>query len=348
MKILIYGNLWHGSMEQSYVRAFKSLGHQVFCFDPYPNQPTLHHSSTLTLRQKIKRKFNRTFLKSFLAENSNRRLVDMTESIHPDLIWVFKGIDLTPEWMEKLRSVNECPFFIYHPDHLFIPSAHEWSQNIVKSLSFFDCHLVYGKFLIPLLLQHGARRAEHIPCAYDPELFGPVPDDDEIHPEFECDIGFAGTWDPEREYWLSLLAQRFRVFIWGNEWENCRDPGVAACWKRKPVYGQDFARMCRMAKLSFNFVRTENNSSSHNMRTFEIPACGGLALTNRTEEQSAFFKEDREMVCFSTEQEMLDKSQWLLARPELIVAMKKNACRAGALHTYEQRATQILDILRDI
>jgi spore maturation protein CgeB len=264
------------------------------------------------------------------------------------LIWVFKGINLTPEWVKTLRLVNRCPFFIYHPDHPFIPSAREWSQNIVKAIPFFDCHLVFGKFLIPLLLQNGAPRAEHLPCAYDPELIGPVPPESEDHPEFECDIGFAGTWDPEREHWLSLLAQRFRVSIWGNEWENCRDSKVSACWKQRPLYGQDFAKMCRTTKLSFNFVRTENNSTSHNMRTFEIPACGGLAFTNRTEEQIAFFKEDKEIVCFGSESEMFEKAKTLLANPARIAEMKSDARVAGKAHTYQKRAAQVCDLVQQI
>ncbi len=348
MKILIHGNLWHGSMEQSYARAFKLLGCEVVFFDPNDGDMSVYSSSTLTLWQRAIRKLKRGPLHKPRVEMANRRFVSLARKTQPDMVWVFKGVDLTPRWVQRLRENVDGPVLVYDPDNPFIESARHWSRNVIACIPLYDCHLVYGKFLIPLLLQHKARRVEHIPCAYDPELFGPVPTGDETHPEFECDIAFVGTWDAEREHWLSLLAQRFRVSIWGNEWEHCQDPRVASCWKRKPVYGQDFARVCRTAKLSFNYVRTENNRSSHNMRTFEIPACGGLAFTNRTEEQTAFFKEDEEMVCFDSESELLSKASSLLENPDRIRVMKRQALAAGRAHTYQKRAATICDIAQDL
>ena len=41
------------------------------------------------------------------------------------------------------------------------------------------------------------------------------------------------------------------------------------------------------------------------MKTFEIPACGGFMLTNRTDEQLEFFAEDEGAAYYSTAAELL-------------------------------------------
>ncbi len=341
MRILIYGNFWEGSMELSYARAFQSLGWDVIRFDPHAGQRTVYASSTLNLGQRIRRKLDQLVLKSFLVEAANRRLLACARKTRPELIFVFKGVDLAPPPLQRLRQIVRAPLFVYHPDHPFIASAASWNRNILASLPLYDCHFCFGRFLLPILRARGAPRAEHLACAYDPELLGPVPENPGEDAKFSCDVAFAGTWDAEREEWLGHLAGDVRLLIYGNEWENCRNPAVRACWKGRPVYGRDFARLCRTAPLRFNFVRTANNHSSHNMRTFEIPGCGGLAFTNRTEEQVEYFREDREMVFFSTPGATREKARALMGQRETVRAMKRAAYAAARPHTYQARAAQI-------
>jgi spore maturation protein CgeB len=338
MKILIYGNIWNGSIEQSYARAFKTIGWEVECFDPCKDQALVHSSSNLSLWQRIKRKADRGFLKTMRVNSSNAEFVQLAESIKPQLILVVKGTELKAEYLSQLKKSTSCSVFVYHPDHPFISSAQEWNQNVLECFPIVDCHLVFGKFLIPIFKDHGARRVEYIPFGYDPELIS-----GQVSPrnEYDCEIAFAGTWDKEREHWLSLLVDHFDVRLWGNCWESCQNEKLLDRWNRKALYGAEFAQLCRQAKLSFNFVRTENNRSSHNMRTFEIPACGGLALVNQTEEQLAFFKENEEMIFFQSESDLITKVRSVLQNAERIPQLKANALKASKGHAYQSRAKAI-------
>lgn len=347
VKVLVYGNMWTGSLEASYARAFAKLGWVVSCFDPQAGRMALHSGgSSLTFLQRVQRKLDNGPLKPLQTTLTNHRFARQARLTRPDLIYVVKGAAVTPACLRKLRADCGCPVFVYHPDNPFITSAQGWNRHVLACLPLYDCHLTFGKFLIPEFARGGARRVEYLPFACDPELHGTADVVAKDDPPLACDVAFMGTWDSEREYWLSLLARRFRVSIWGNEWENCREPALSACWQRKAVYGRDFARICRLAPLSFNFVRTENNRSSHNMRTFEIPACGGLALTNQTEEQLSFFKQDEEILCFASEDDLLAKVGALLAAPERISVMKRNAQNAVQPHTYQKRAEQMIAFLQ--
>ena len=53
------------------------------------------------------------------------------------------------------------------------------------------------------------------------------------------------------------------------------------------------------------------------MRTFEIPACFGFALSTKTKEQQDFFKEGAEADYFSTPEELKQKIDFYL-KPNLI------------------------------
>jgi len=83
-------------------------------------------------------------------------------------------------------------------------------------------------------------------------------------------------------------------------------------------------------------------------RTFEVPACGGFMLAQRTAEQLRFFAEGREAAYFSNQAEMLDKIRFYLDHVDLrkkIAAAGLRRCRLGH-NTHQDRVAQILDFVR--
>jgi len=66
------------------------------------------------------------------------------------------------------------------------------------------------------------------------------------------------------------------------------------------------------------------NNSTHTTRSFEIPACGALLLSERTNEMKELFEEDKEAVYFSDKEELVQKVQLLLKEPE-----RRNAIAAS-------------------
>jgi spore maturation protein CgeB len=101
------------------------------------------------------------------------------------------------------------------------------------------------------------------------------------------------------------------------------------------------------AKIMFNLVR-RSNRDDHVMRTFEIPACGGFMLADRTEGQRAFLAEDREAVYFSTIDEMIEKIRYHLPRD----AERRRIAEAGhrritsGQNTYADRLKSIIEMVR--
>ena len=65
------------------------------------------------------------------------------------------------------------------------------------------------------------------------------------------------------------------------------------------------------SKINLNVLRTQNKGS-HNMRTFDIPACGGFMLHEYSDEVVDFFEPGKEMDTFKSAEECLDKIQYYL------------------------------------
>ena len=49
------------------------------------------------------------------------------------------------------------------------------------------------------------------------------------------------------------------------------------------------------------------NDDLHTSRTFEIPACGGFMLSERSKEHSDFFEENKEAIFFDSAEELFNK-----------------------------------------
>ena len=86
------------------------------------------------------------------------------------------------------------------------------------------------------------------------------------------------------------------------------------------------------------------------MRTFEVPACGGFLLTERSEEQSEFFDEGTEIECFSSLPELRQKIDYYLRnssdRIGIALAGYEEASKSAS--SFEARAKQMLLTYREL
>lgn len=84
------------------------------------------------------------------------------------------------------------------------------------------------------------------------------------------------------------------------------------------------------------------------LRTFEIPMAGGLEFAQRNEELCEYFDEDKEIVLWGEEEEMLDKARFYLDEKNTgrVSDMKRRArWRAESEHTWFLRFKNIFNLL---
>ena len=82
------------------------------------------------------------------------------------------------------------------------------------------------------------------------------------------------------------------------------------------------------------------------MRTFEIPAMGGLMLTNYSQEQDNFFKQNKECYMYKNKKDLLKKINYIFSNPKKAYKTRKNGFFKSNHYSYETRLKYLLSNLK--
>jgi spore maturation protein CgeB len=209
------------------------------------------------------------------------------------------------------------------------------------------------------LQRAGARRVLYLPNAFDPAIHFPAPVPAVESAALGGDVAFIGTFRPERADFLARLARTLAgvaLNVWGGGWGKMDRP---AYWTRRgrwaplrrrirgaELWGAAMGRAIQANRITLGLLHHANRDL-HTSRSFEIPACGGFMLAERTAEHQAFFAEDREAVYFGSFDELCDKARYYLAHEAERAAIAR-AGHARCLHSgyrYVDRARTLLKTL---
>ena len=157
------------------------------------------------------------------------------------------------------------------------------------------------------------------------------------------------TWEATRQYRLGCVEQtlEFNPLIVGDQgWRDLLPAGEM--WRhlsRLDYYG-DLPRFYPLSKINFNCT-SRQMIGAVNQRVFDVPACGGLVLTDYREQMEALFDLDREAVVYRTLEEIPGLIRELLEdepRREMIAGNARK--RILAEHTYGIRLARLLETMR--
>jgi hypothetical protein len=191
----------------------------------------------------------------------------------------------------------------------------------------------------------GARRAEAVFWAADPELFAPRPVAKEV------DVFFYGYGDKFRREWMrELVGEPSRGLpdvdfaLGGRDFRG--DTGRARLLGDVPF--NVFPSAISAARINLNITRRSHATvrASSTSRPFELAACGAAIVSNPVEGIATWFEPGRELVVAATAREATDAYRELLADPEAAEEMGARA-RERVLdeHTYAHRAGRVLELL---
>ncbi len=339
MKILITGEKRKNGLTNTLVRAFENLGCESVIF--------AEEGSYRQFFPRLKNKYtNRLFWRLFSLP-LQKEFLNVVREEKPDLILILKGWYFRPKtFLTIKKELPQTKLFCFNPDNPFntwhFGASNDW---MIKSIPLYDVYFIWGRFLIERIKEAGARRVEYLPFGYDSKLHYPVEVSEKEQKIYGSDIAFIGSWDEEREKWLSHLSD-YDLKIWGSAWKKANQ-NLQQKWQGKEAIEEEFSKVCNASKIVLNIIRKQN-IPAHNMRTFEVPACRGFLLSARTEEAKNFFGEDKETVYFSSPAEFKEKIDFYLKNDEL----RKKIANAGykklvdSDYSYADRARRILEIYK--
>ncbi|HLA09959.1 MAG TPA: glycosyltransferase [Pyrinomonadaceae bacterium] len=337
LKILFLGENWYGSCARACCFALRRQGHDVTDIDQQTVFPQL--------RRKASRAALRA-LRPMLSVEYNELILDTAHSFQPDLLLAFKGQFLAADTLRRLRA-DGIALYNYYPD----TSAFAHGSMLQHSLPEYDCTFFTKEFLAEdVIKQVPLRETVYLPHGYDPEIHKPVHLDQRDRSQYQCDVGVIATFTARKEQLLDELVSirpKINLRIWGNQWEKIGSRNLRPFICGAPLNGTSYAKAIRAFRINLaimsGIVKGASQGDETTTRTYEIPACGGFMLHERTTEALRLYEEGKEIACFSTVEELAEKIDHYLAHPnERAQIAAAGHARCVPAYSYDNRMAEIV------
>lgn len=338
MKLLLVGSNEVWSLEKHYSKYISEEGTEV----------NICPVQSIFLQYYQKSIINKVLYKAGLStieKKIERHLKDMISGWKPDVIWVFKGMEVTPgllQWAKEkgIKLVN------YNPDNPFIFSGSgSGNKNVINSLSLYDLHFSYDRGVLNRIEKEYGVPCKMLPFAYElnDKLYNECCKEKEV-----LKICFLGNPDKTRAAFIMELANAVAIDVYGNDWEKFVQHKNITVFP--PVYADDFWKTLRKYRAQLNLMRP-HNPDSHNMRSFEVPGVGAIGLFPRTPDHEQYLKEGKEVFLYRDIAECKKLANDILEMTEAEARMVREKARSRSVnsgYSYRDRALQSLSEIKKL
>jgi len=311
MKILVVGRDAKYNAEYFYLKAFKSLGHEVAFIDQYKG--LRYGTLNRYLQSRIK-------LFDFLKEHYpvNKQIKTYANAFQPDIILIFKGEFISKKTIKELSENFKTT--------LFWPDAYKFKPLLSGRLHYFDIIYTAANNL-EFYYKLGARRVVTVPWACDPDFHK------SLNLPFTYNVSFIGTAYLERRRIIRKLKLS-DIHVFGDYWFGFKN-------RHPAVYGEDYVKTINATKINLNLqAQVSVRADAPTMRTFEVAGCKGFQISDYMPSIMKYFPE---MVTFRDLKELKELiSYYLENEEERSEIVTKTQDRCYKYFTYNDSAKIIL------
>jgi len=315
MKIFFLGSLgadWMSGWQRC--QTLRELGHEIV---PFPQDDYLQRAS----HGRLDRWLTGQIWKEEEVDRFNLDFLRAVKMARPEIAWLEWPKLLRPETIQAARrQLPQCSFVCFQDDNPFggrDDEKNSW-RLFTEAIPEYDLHFVKRKSDVSEFSRRQARRVELFQHGFYAPIFQPECSGGSPR-EFQHDVSFIGTALDHRVGCVAGLMRTHQipVQVFGNKWSQ----RTLAYYRHRKnfhpaVTGRDYARVIARSRISLGFV-SSSNGDEYTMRTFEIPACGGFFLAERTAIHQELFAEGREAEFFSSTEECAEKIRFYLERESL-------------------------------
>ena len=333
-RILIVGSDEQWSLERVYIRHLQEKGIDTLHFP----------AQSIFYKYYYKSIINKLLFKTGLSDifkKISTELLQKAAQFKPDLIWMFKGMEIEPQTLKQLRDQG---YFLvnYNPDNPFhFSGTGSGNKNITASIGIYNLHFSYDRGIRDRIVKEYKVPCEILPFGFElsEELYK-----ESARQEESLKLCFLGNPDKERVQFIERLAERLPVDVYGNDWDKKTNHPNIKCFG--PVYQDGFWKTLYRYRVQLNLMRP-HNPASHNMRSFEIPGVGGIGLYPDTPDHRDYWKEKDIIFLYKSVDDCIEKANYLLNLSKEDALKIRNHARTHSIkegHSYAQRAQQVLNI----
>lgn len=320
-RILFLGNFVEGptGIVSCLARSLESLGHTVFRLDTVGNPPFLK---------------NPTGVSGGMGPiyPDLDALCTILDVFRPEVILTCAGgLVWEDDDVERLkdRGILTMGLTLSDPDT---------QPTIVDHVGRFDIHTTNATLALERYFERGITNTTFMPFGVDHQFAtrSVAP-----HPEYLADaicIGHA-TARPERHELMGLLADRFKVRVYGQGWEL---PGA------RPVGGDELLTASASGTFHINFPLTRKGFQNVKCGVFESVALGGIVCTEQFDELGSLFRYGEEVIGYTGGEHLATQLEELLSNPARLEQMRRRAYhRLASEHLYEHRMLALFQHARE-
>lgn len=284
----------------------------------------------------------------------NRAVLEAVDREGPNILWCDKVLSLHPATLRELRRRGVVTID-YLNDNPFGPRRDPGWRLFRKTIPEYDLHAVPRSSSVADFRQSGAREVMEIRFTYEPTVhFPPALPARWTDSQRERNVSFIGTpYDHRGDFLTRLWRAGVPVDISGScpHWRAALPREVFdATFRMGELKGDAYRDAIWRSRINLAFV-THSNRDEVAHKSFEITACGGFLLAERTPEHMACFHEGQEAVFFSDFDECRAKIERYLndepARAAIAAAGQRRAWSSGydndsVLRKLLERAAELL------
>lgn len=278
----------------------------------------------------------------------NLNFVEKCLNFKPDLLLVFKGDTIFKESLElikkKIRPIMttwwvDDPFCKWNDAYLMTPY-----ENSLKSLFIWDYFFIYDTYFLARLKRIGIKNPYYLPNATDDEFFFKIeePKKDDIE-YYGSDLSFVGTPSRLRAQMIKSVSNS-NIKIWGVPWYS---PFFKSLQTKINIDIDEIRKIHNYTKINLN-CHLPGNVNGANVRTFDIPACGGFILSDRCSDiVDHLYKENEEVILYNDFDDMKEKVKYYLKHEKEREQIAANAMRKTLKqHLYKHRVAELLQVIK--
>ena len=264
----------------------------------------------------------------------NRDVVAAVDRFRPEVVWCDKLLWMQPATLHAIRSRGVLSLS-YMIDNFFGPRRDPGWRLYAKTIPLYDLHCTQRDSNVESYRAAGARDVIKIQTAYEPTIHFPS------EPPFtdarrDRGVSFIGTsYDNRADILTRLHQDGLPVTISGGpqHWTRALSPEMfRALYREGELYGQQYREAIWRSKINLSFL-THSNRDEFVHKSFEVAACGGFLLAERTAGHLERFVEDEEAIFFNGYDELLAKVRRYLpdeaARQRIALAGQHRAWSSG-------------------
>lgn len=322
MKILIIGSDYNWSIERIYIRELLKLGHEV------QHIPVQNWYYDFYYKSKLHKIFTRLGLTRIQSKIQKRLIIEAQHQIF-DLIWVFKGMEIQPKTLLDLKKQTNR-LINFNPDNPFIFSGKgSGNKNVTLGIPLYDEHFTYDHEVKKQIDKKFGIKCTLIPFGFDQVTT--LDNDMQLTQDIKA-VCFVGNPDAYRTEILKvILASGFPLHVYGNDWDKfLQHPNLI---NHGPIYQKEYYQTLQKYRVQLNIMRV-HNLDSHNMRSMEIPGCGGLMLAPKTKDHIAFFEEGKEAFFYENKAQLISKVKMIFELEDSAIRKMRLDAREKVLNQY--------------